>query len=223
MGRAIDAHDAPPAQGLKFPDKVLCHPVFPIDVGALLCEGLPLLYGLQGQAVVLRVRQAPLLQIVPVAGPGAVVLVAYVGAVEHRLRALFLDGAVKVQRLGAGCVSALPVPAELLQDPVVLRVHPQVEPLGRVVGELHKQVPHALVIALLPPLRLVLLDGGIAVDLPVEGDLPRRGLRPGHSGGLLRRVSPAPGQQQERQHRRNSFDTPHRPRLPGHTGPFFSV
>lgn len=74
VGRAIDAHDALPIQGVKLPDEVLCHPVFPVNIGATLGKGFPLLDGLQGQAVVLRVRQAPLLQIVLVTGPGAVVL-----------------------------------------------------------------------------------------------------------------------------------------------------
>ena len=89
MGRAIDAHNALPVQGVELPDEVGRHGVLPVGVVLRTIEGLPLLYGLQGQAVVLRVRQALLLQ-------------------KHRLRAPLLDGAVKVQRLGAGGVSTLP-------------------------------------------------------------------------------------------------------------------
>ena len=89
-----------------------------------------------------------------------------VGTMEHGLRLLRLDLAEKLP-LGLG-IRRRPgdILEELFQKLVVLRLHPAVQQPGIIIGILHKQMPHPLLVALAPQLRFPLQICRISVLLP---------------------------------------------------------
>ena len=98
---------------------------------------------------------------------------ADIGAVEHGLWVVLLDLLQKIlYDLGAACC-ALPVLELLIQQFVIVCLHPQVEELCIRIRVFYKQIPHSLFIIFTPDLKFPIQNMRIAVPFSVEVDLVR--------------------------------------------------
>ena len=169
MGRSIDPHDAFTIQQGIFPQKIFDHGIFPIHIVLGTVIPLTLFDILPGQLRLLGIRKVLTGQIVQIAPPGALVLVAHVRPMKDRFRAGFLDLPVKAADVGAVGRGSIPVGIHLHQNFIVFCLYPLVQILRRIVRQFHKQMPHPVCIILLPKPEFFfqnLLHGmGLAVEI----------------------------------------------------------
>ena len=98
---------------------------------------------------------------------------AHIGAVEHRLRAVLLDAVQKIQRgLGVSC-GPFYILVDLVQNGVILGLHPLVQILGHKIGVFDKEMAHPFfVVVVVPDLKFFLVDRLDGMELPIQIDLP---------------------------------------------------
>ena len=180
VGSSVNAHDAGAfRQGVIGPPEVFSHSIFAVDIICLsfgivtAVKGLALLDILLGEAVLFRILLARRFQAGQVLLAGRPILVAHIGTVEDCLRAVLLDAVQKIQ-LGLGVARGpLRVLEDLVQNGVVLGLHPLVQILGRKIGVLDKEMAHPLfVVIVVPDLKFLLHDLRDGMGFPIQIDLP---------------------------------------------------
>ena len=146
--------------------------MFPFGVIAAVI-GLALLDVLLGEAVLLRILLARRFQLGQVPLAHRPVAMAHVGAVEDRLGAVLLDAVQKIQGGLGVALGPLYILVDLVQNGVVLGLHPLVQILGHKIGVLDKEMAHPLfVVIVVPDLKFLLVDRLDGMELPIQIDLP---------------------------------------------------
>ena len=149
--------------------------MFPFGVIAAVI-GLALLNILLGEAVLFRILLARRFQLGQVPLAHRPVAMAHIGAVEHRLRAVFLDAVQKIQGGLGVALGPLYILVDLVQNGVVLGLHPLVQILSHKIGVLDKEMAHPLfVVIVVPDLKFLLVGFRDGMDFPIQIDLPLPG------------------------------------------------
>ena len=182
MCTPVDPHDIGAVSLFQFliaALEILHHPVLPVPFGSFLIRFqklivLPSLHDVFQRTFVFFCILLPGgFQIFQIPRAGTMPGMADIGAVEHGLWVVLLDLLQKIlYDLGAACC-ALPVLELLIQQFVIVCLHPQIEELCICIRVFHKQIPHSLFIIFTPDLKFPIQNMRIAVPFSVEVDLVR--------------------------------------------------